>query len=226
MKFGLQRAHQGRTRFRFQSACRRANQARQAEWLLLALLCQDCSMLARISKQARYTSKLSLCTASDCRETSWQSQLPWEIRSRVTQGTQSTQSTQREGSLPYCSLCRGSPLWTLRKVVPCVLQHNASTSISGTSDAARARAGDGEQAHCLSQRARGSTCDKARTTSQAPHPHRLGGRSSPCPSGVGVRRHSSSSGSRSARDRWPPSSPKLRNRDNGSDLEDRVCMRR
>ena len=30
-------------------SCRRANQARQAEWLLLALLCQNCSMLARIS---------------------------------------------------------------------------------------------------------------------------------------------------------------------------------
>ena len=183
-------------------------------------------MLARISKQARYTSKLSLCTASDCRETSWQSQLPWEIRSRVTQGTQSTQSTQREGELTMLLSLPRKSTWTLRKVVPCVLQHKASTSISGTSDAARARAGDGEQAHCLSQRTRGSTCDKGQTTSQAPHPHMLGGRSSPCPSGVGVRRHSSSSGSRSARDRWPPSSPKLRNRDNGSDLEDRVCMRR
>ena len=91
-------------------SCRRANQARQAEWLLLALLCQDCSMLARISKQARYTSELALCTASDCRETSWQFQLPWEIKSRVNQGTHSTQSTQREGSSPCCSLCRGSPL--------------------------------------------------------------------------------------------------------------------
>ena len=143
-------------------------------------------MVARISKQARYTSKLSLCTASDCRETSWQSQLPWEIRSRVTQGTQSTQSTQREGELTMMLSLPRKSTWTLRKVVPCVLQHIASTSISGTSDAARARAGDGEQAHCLSQRTRGSTCDKGQTTSQAPHPHMLGGRSSPCPSGVGL----------------------------------------
>ena len=39
---------------------RQANQTRQAEWLLLALLYQYYSKMAGISRQARYTSKLCL----------------------------------------------------------------------------------------------------------------------------------------------------------------------
>jgi len=152
MKFGLQRAHQGRTRFRFQSACRRANQARQAEWLLLALLCQDCSMLASISEQARYTSKLALCTASDCRETSWQFQLPWEIRSGSSRAHRAKQSTQREGKLTMLLACLQKSTWTSCKVIPCILQHKQPhRSCSGAwvqhglaqAMGTRARAGDG-----------------------------------------------------------------------------------
>jgi hypothetical protein len=126
-------------------SCRRANQARQAEWLLLALLCQNCSMLARISKQARYTSKLALCTASDCRETSWQFQLPWEIRSGSSRAHRAKQSTQREGELTMLLACLQKSTWTSCKVIPCILQHKQPhrSVVHGCSTGSRRRWGHG-----------------------------------------------------------------------------------
>ena len=115
-------AHQGRTSPRLQSAAKGTEQRIQSQCLQRLLSNKECFREAELLQRSCYASKQAVCTATVHPRAGWPLHAPSRSDLGEIPAGRWGQSTQEGAELTVLSLGSGSPLWTLCKVVTCVLR--------------------------------------------------------------------------------------------------------